>query len=189
MVPATAQSSKPQYNYGGLHSATVSRDRFINKFKQQTAQQNLEAMGSLRTRSQYEFNRNLVWLKGYAKLAVGDQEFKNAFLDFLSELAVQMRYFPDDIFLLTRVVEGLGEMAAPIGAEVTLFMEINWSHISKTNNDYSLLESTLILLKWHKDVESYYTSNWRAVAKALSSSEICIASSSCVERARKLTEN
>lgn len=177
--PAVAQSD--QSVYGG--SSSISRDRFINHFKNRTARENVRHLNQLQTRSLYEFNRNLSWLSGYAKSAIWDQEFKQAFTAFLEELADEMRFFPEDIVFLARVIEGLGDAATEIGSAITFFLEINWYQQSLMNFEPQvLIEATLILLKWHKDVELYYSAEWRLVAQDVAESEVCQSSPSCVER-------
>lgn len=178
---ASAVAQSDQTLYGG--SPSISRDRFINQFKNNTGRENVQYLSQLQSRSLYEFNRNLSWLKGYAKAAIWDQEFGQAFTAFLEELADDMRFFPDDILLLARVIEGLGETATPIGSAITFFLEINWYQQSLMNFEPQvLLEATLILLKWHKDVELYYSAEWRLVAQDVAVSEVCQSSPSCVER-------
>ncbi len=184
LPPAEAQSDlSPNPSGGEYYSAhMVSRNRYIQQFKGQTAKQNFGFLVSLNTQSQYEFNRNLNWLKNYAHFSQQDEEFQIAFREFLDCLAIELKYFPDDIMLLVRIVEGLGETAVPIALNITSFMEINWSQRSVLTLDESaLLKSTLILLNWHKDVEQHYSSNWRSLAIKLTSSDICKATPSCVK--------
>ena len=176
---AVAQSDQSLYS----GSSSISRDRFINQFKSNSARENVQHLARLQTRSHYEFNRNLSWLRGYAKAAIWDQEFRQSFSDFLQELADEMTYFPENILYLARVIEGLGDTATEIGSAITFFLEINWYQQSLMNFEPQiLLEATLILLTWHKDVELYYSADWRLVAQDVAVSEVCQSSPSCVQR-------